>query len=63
MANPYPAKFRSTCEECGTRVEEGEKMFAHDGQFICEHCADLGGMICDCGNYKKPQYDECWECH
>lgn len=64
MSNPFPARFDSDCQSCGDTVEEGELMFAVDGQFICEECAEEGGNICpNCGNFKKEEFDLCYTCH
>ena len=62
MANPFQVKFDSECQECGSIVDQGENMFADDGMFICEPCAEELGVICSCGNYKKPEYDTCYNC-
>ena len=63
MANPFPANFDSTCQDCGDTVAEGDDMFAHDGQFICENCAGSNDLVCKCGQYKKEEFDTCYACH
>ena len=63
MANPFETKFPSSCNNCDDTVEQGEKMFADKGDFICEFCAEQREVICDCGNYKKYEYDTCYDCH
>jgi hypothetical protein len=63
MANPFKTKFKSTCQSYGEIVEEGDDMFAIDGQFVCEQCAEAGDNICECGNFKKEEYDTCFDCH
>lgn len=63
MANPFPNRFDSECQECGNTVMEGEFMYAHDGQFICEDCLpDENACPDGCGNYKKEGFETCWEC-
>jgi hypothetical protein len=62
MANPFQAKFNSTCNDCSGTVEPGDNMFADDGDFICEDCATDRNIICECGNYKKEEYDTCFDC-
>ncbi len=63
MANPFPAHFDSDCNSCGDPIEEGERVFVHDGLFICGSCAHDAECVCECGKYKNPKYDECYECH
>lgn len=63
MANPFPAHFESTCDSCGESMYEGNKVYAVDGQFYCEDCADANGNVCDCGAFKKEGYAECFACH
>ena len=63
MSNPFKARFDSTCDSCGDPLfEDDSDVFANDGQFICESCANANDNICDCGNYKKDIYDTCYEC-
>lgn len=63
MANPFKTKFNSTCDSCGDTVQEGDEMYAVDGLFYCHDCANENGNVCDCGNFKKDDYEECYECH
>ena len=63
MSNPFETKFDSTCNSCGEVVPEGEEMYAVDGDFVCKKCAEENGNVCDCGNFKKTEYDECFECY
>ena len=63
MPNPFPANFDSTCQDCGDTVAEGDQMFAHEGQFICESCAENSDLVCSCGNYKKEEFKNCYTCH
>ncbi len=62
MPNPFPAKFNSTCDSCGNEIYEEEEIYAIDGDFLCGSCADANGNVCECGNYKKEEYEECFEC-
>lgn len=63
MANPFEAKFDSECENCGETVIEGDEMYATDDGFLCPDCASEEGYVCsDCGNFKKPEYELCYEC-
>ena len=63
MANPFPTNFDSTCQDCGDTVAEGDNMFAHGGQFICDGCATSADLVCSCGQYKKEEYKKCYTCH
>lgn len=60
--NPFEAKFSSMCTDCEMTVEEGDMMFSDSGDFICQDCADERDIICECGNYKKPDFEQCYEC-
>lgn len=62
--NPFPARFDSTCNSCGDPIHEGDLTYAVDGQFVCQNCAEVNGNVCpECSNYKKEEYDTCYECH
>lgn len=64
MSNPFPSRFDSTCNSCGETVYEGDDMYAVDGQFVCQKCAEENGNVCpNCGNYKDEKYETCYECH
>jgi hypothetical protein len=62
MSNPFNTQFNSKCQSCGEEVPEGELMYAIDDQFVCEDCASEGDNICECGNFKKEEYDTCYNC-
>lgn len=62
MSNPFQATFDSTCDSCGDDIIENEWCVADDGSFICEGCAEDQGKLCECGNYKKPNFELCYEC-
>jgi hypothetical protein len=62
MANPFETKRSSVCDGCGEGVFQGDLMFAHEGEFFCEMCADEMDCVCECGDYKKPEYEMCYNC-
>ena len=43
-------------------MEEGEDLYITDDGKLCQSCAEDEGYICECGGYKKKQYDTCFEC-
>lgn len=64
MANPFPARFRSGCDECGRIIEAGDELYVDDNAFICKACAKDADIVCPkCGHYKKPEYETCYNCH
>jgi hypothetical protein len=64
MSNPFYAHFNSRCQCCGDDVLEGEECFAYEDEFICKECAEEANIVCpECGNFKKPDYDTCYECY
>lgn len=62
MSNPFSAQFESRCNLCDERIEEGEDVFATDEGFICQDCAENSNYVCECGNFKKPEYETCYKC-
>lgn len=62
MPNPFKTRFDSECQDCGGMVDEGEFMYAVDGSFLCQDCANSEGVVCNCGNIKRESYDRCWDC-
>jgi len=62
MSNPVPAFEYTSCDGCGERLEEGDDLFLHEGEKLCDVCAAEEEIICECGQYKKPQYAKCYEC-
>ena len=60
--NPCPAFLNTVCDICGEEMEEGDDVFFHEGDKYCELCAEEAGIVCECGQYKKPQYETCYEC-
>ena len=62
MSNPFETKFKSACQNCEDIVDEGEDMYVVDGLFVCRACANAGEHVCECGKYKKEEYDKCYDC-
>ena len=62
MANPFPSKFDGSCKNCGSQIYAGDDVYSHAGMFICDVCAAEADAICECGNYKKPEYKKCFGC-
>lgn len=62
MANPVSAFRGVKCDACGERLEEGDDLYMTDDGRMCETCAGDDGYVCDCGNFKKQEYETCWEC-
>jgi len=62
-AGPYPA-FRGTiCNNCNESVSIGDSIYIVNDEKLCASCADNGGYVCSCKNYKGDDYDECYYCH
>jgi hypothetical protein len=62
MSNPTEANWPTKCGSCGEIIPEGEDIFFTDEGKLCGDCAEDGEYICLCGNFKKPDYGECWTC-
>lgn len=62
MSNPFITRFDSRCGSCGDIVYEGDEMFAVDGEFICRDCADINDNICECGQFKREEFETCFDC-
>ena len=60
--NPQPAFKNTTCDNCCNPIPEDDDVFFHDGCKLCEDCADDEDCVCDCGQYKNPDYVECYNC-
>ena len=60
--NPCPAFPHTSCDVCGEEMEEGDHVFFHEGDKYCELCAEDINIVCECGQYKKPEYETCYEC-
>jgi len=63
MPNPAPAYRNTTCDGCGDEIGEGIDVFFCEGDKLCSGCAEADGYQCECGNFKKSEYDVCYECH
>jgi len=61
--NPCRAFKGVKCDSCGEQLEEGEDLFYTDSGKLCLGCAEAEDYVCPCGQYKKPDFDECYECH
>lgn len=62
MPNPFELRFRADCDHCGDRMAAGDECFFVDGDKWCEECAGSAGYRCECGAFKRPDFDECYEC-
>lgn len=63
MSNPFPNRFTSKCNSCGTTLYEGDMVFAADSMFVCENCAEANDNVCGCGNFKKENFPKCYSCN
>lgn len=59
----FTAKYDTRCTECDDDIMEGDPIFFADGAKLCQGCADDAGYVCECGEYKKPEFDTCFDCH
>lgn len=62
MKNPCSAFANTICDECGERMVEGDDLYFVDGHRFCEACASANDNICDCGNFKRAEFDTCYKC-
>lgn len=62
MPNPFLALKNTKCDNCDEYIDEGDDVYIHDGEKFCGDCAQSAGWICDCGNFKKPDFNKCYEC-
>lgn len=63
MSNPFSAQFQSHCQSCGEDMLEGDDVYVVDDAFVCKDCAEANGNVCECGNFKKEEFEECYSCH
>ena len=65
MTNPFFIKGSKECFSCDEKQfqQNEDEMFSHEGEFYCSGCANEMEIVCDCGNYKKPEYELCYECN
>ena len=62
MSNPSSAFKGTVCDGCNEEMTEGEDIFFDDGDKLCAECAEKNGNVCECGQYKKSEFKECYEC-
>ena len=62
MANPFKVKGSIECSSCADEIENGDYCYYHEDEPYCEWCAEEQEIVCACGDYKKPEYDECYDC-
>ena len=62
MANPCPAFKGTHCSNCGWQINEGDSVYFVDGDKLCKDCASDADLICECGSFKKEEYDTCYDC-
>ncbi len=62
MGNPVVAKWAADCEGCDTKIQEDDLMYFTDEGKICTDCAESEGFVCYCGNFKKLDFDQCYDC-
>lgn len=64
MSNPFTIKTYGKCFQCDDVMNEGDMAYYHENKMFCEYCADKENIVCtDCENYKKPEYEQCYECY
>mgnify|MGYP001584089082 CR=1 FL=1 len=63
MTNPFETMYDKSCDNCGDSIMSGDLCYGTGEDFLCEDCASTQNLICNCGNYKKSEYDECFNCH
>lgn len=62
MPNPIEAKYPTICGDCGEKIEPGDDIFFIDNSKTCELCAENSGNVCDCGQFKKEEFNQCFDC-
>ena len=62
MANPITVEWAANCDDCGELIATGEEMFFTDEGRLCVNCASENSYVCDCGRYKKPDFNQCYDC-
>ena len=62
MANPVPAFPNTKCDQCDELITEGDYVFLSDGLKFCVDCAEENGNMCECGQFKKEEFKECYDC-
>lgn len=62
MSNPCSAFRGVKCDDCGDEIPEGDDVYFHEAQRLCKGCGEKQGIVCDCGAYKRPEYEQCYGC-
>ena len=62
MANPVPAFPNTRCDNCDDTLEEGDDLYLTDDGKMCQKCAKENDYVCSCGSFKKPEFNNCYEC-
>ena len=62
MSNPVLAFKGTKCDDCGETLEEGDDLYLTDDGRLCQDCANSANYVCDCGNFKKAEFNQCYEC-
>jgi len=62
MPNPVKAFKNTTCDNCDESLEEGDDLYFTDEGRMCASCAHEEGYVCECGNFKKNEYEKCYQC-
>lgn len=60
---PFKAYRGQICSYCGMQMSEGDDLFLDDSEKYCAECADELDLVCECGEYKKAEYEKCYECY
>lgn len=53
----------TNCQSCGNFMAQGQPLYIHEEEKLCDECAEAKGLVCKCGDQKKPHFDECYGCH
>lgn len=62
MSNPVTAFPNTICDQCEYLITESDYVFLLDGLKYCVDCASENGNICDCGQFKKEEFKQCYDC-
>ena len=55
--------FQDTnCENCGNFIAQSEPIYFAAKERLCIDCAEAQGLVCACGDQKKPGFAECYGC-
>jgi hypothetical protein len=60
-------KWQTEFARCWTTIEVDDELFFAEGllgekEKICWLCAQMDGLLCECGNQKKQEYPTCYTC-